>query len=120
MMRKRKRDFTELNDFKLSQSSLANLFTVINDLEYRYSLTRTLYINGSEIAIPNLYNEHQFTDGDHWTLLSHKYYGTVELWWLICKFNGIVNPFILPEVGAKIKIPTEEFVQYVLQQLQAG
>ena len=31
--------------------------------------------------------------GDTWTLISHNLFGTIRLWWLLCKFNNITDPF---------------------------
>jgi len=118
-MRKRKRDISELNTVPLSKDSLSNYFTVVNDdNEYRYLMTRTLYVNGSTVANSDLYTNYNVQNNDHWTLISYKFYGSIDLWWLICKFNEIVNPYEIPVPGTMIKIPTEEFTQYVISKLQ--
>jgi len=120
-MRTRKRDIDELNTTPLSENSLSNYFTVVNDdNKYRYLMTRTLYINGSNVANNDLYTNYNVQNNDHWTLISYKFYGLIDLWWLICKFNEIKNPYEIPVPGTMIKIPTEEFVGYILEQIKTS
>lgn len=38
-------------------------------------------------------------------LISHNVYGTEQYWWIILRFNKIVNPFIELEVGDLLYIP---------------
>ena len=119
-MRKRKKNFSELSDIQLSDNSLASLFTVKNDGDiYRFLASRTLYVTGTDAMIPSLYNEYEVKEGDQWTLISYQFYGTVDLWWLICKFNDVKNPFEKPAAGTKLKMPTSEFAQAIVQQLGA-
>ena len=121
-MRQRKQDITELNKVPLSKESLSNYFTVTVDGDggYRYVMTRTLYVSGSNVADSTLYSEYKVQNGDHWTLISYKFYDTIDLWWLICKFNEINNPYEIPVAGTMIKIPTNEFIQAVLGQLRTA
>jgi len=47
-------------------------------------------------------------------IISKKYYGTEELWWIICQFNGVVNPLEDLYVGLEIKIPKyQELIIYL-------
>jgi hypothetical protein len=63
---------------------------------------------------------YELKETDTWTGISYIYYGTISLWWLICKFNGIKNPFtdILP--GRIIKIPVKKIVDDILLMLHNG
>ena len=121
-MRTRKQDIKELNSVPLSKESMSNYFTVAveDDGGYRYVVTRTVYVSGSNVADSDLYNEYTVLNGDHWTLISYKFYDTIDLWWLICKFNEINNPYEIPVAGTMIKIPTNEFVQAVIGQLRTA
>lgn len=38
-------------------------------------------------------------------LLSYRFYGDATLWWAICLYNGIINPFKELIPGMVIKIP---------------
>ena len=46
-----------------------------------------------------------------------KFYKTVKLWWVICKFNNIKNPFTELLPGTFIKVPNEEIVKQILLML---
>ena len=108
----------QLTDVPLSPNSFSNYFTVVTrDGNWDFLSNRTIYINGVETAIPDLYEEYNVVNGDQWSLLAHKFYGDVDLWWIICKFNDIRNPLVSPEVQTKIKIPTKQFVEFVIQQM---
>lgn len=54
---------------------------------------------------------------DTYQTISYKFYGTVQLWWLIAKMNGITDATILPKVGTNIKILSSEFLNTVLNSV---
>jgi len=64
------------------------------------------------------YDSYQITEGDQWPLISYKFYGSVELWWVICKFNQIDDPLFLPNIGTYIKIPKKDIVLQLIEQLR--
>lgn len=37
--------------------------------------------------------------------IAHRYYGDSNWWWLICTYNGIVNPIVDMYLGQKLRIP---------------
>ena len=49
-------------------------------------------------------------------LISHKLYGSVDLWWVVCQFNGVVNPFTDLYVGLLIKVPDYSQLMHVLHE----
>lgn len=57
-----------------------------------------------------------------WTTLSYQIYGTTYLWWLLCIFNNIQNPFDAQNNGKQLKVLKKQYVKGVLdiikQQLQ--
>lgn len=48
-------------------------------------------------------------------IISKQYYGTEELWWVICQFNGVVNPLEDLYKGLEIKIPKYQDLVLYLQ-----
>jgi hypothetical protein len=42
----------------------------------------------------------------------------MELWWLICTYNNIQNPVIMPEAGRELKLLKPQLVSYVLSELK--
>jgi len=49
-------------------------------------------------------------------LIAHKVYGSVALWWVICQFNGVVNPFTDLYVGKLVKVPDYSQLMHVLHE----
>ena len=108
----------KLDKISISPYSLCNMFTIeYKDRKYRFLLNKTLIITGLKNVRSEFFIKHTFSHEDQWSLLSQKYYDTTDLWWIICKFNGINNPFILPSVGILIKIPTRDLVDTILEAI---
>ena len=53
---------------------------------------------------------HPVVEGDRVDLLSYRYLGRAELWWVICDYNEIAFPLEL-ELGVILRIPSRETVQ---------
>lgn len=106
---------------ELTKENLANFFNTYYDTtekEYIYNLNNTIYIANTNTIAPRYYNNYIIEKKDTWTLISHKHYGNIELWWLICKINNIRNPFInIPIVGNTIKILTMDAVNTILDSI---
>ena len=101
-------------------NAFTNYFNVESkDNHYVLLANKTLTVLGSENANPGTYSEHVFSLGDHWSSLSYRYFGTTSLWWAICKFNAISNPFILPKVGEIIKIPAQSVIDLMLNEIKS-
>lgn len=43
-------------------------------------------------------------------LIAHRYYGDVNLWWVIAEANNIINPMVLT-VGDVLRIPAHDTVE---------
>jgi hypothetical protein len=52
--------------------------------------------------------------------ISFKFYDTTKLWWLLCKFNDIKNPFSELEAGQIIRVPKQEIVNSILNILKTN
>ena len=48
-------------------------------------------------------------------LIAWKVYGSVDLWWVLGYYNGIVNPIYELEPGKTLKIPRLTDVQFALE-----
>lgn len=57
---------------------------------------------------------HITIDGERLDTISHRYYGTSKLWWLIADMNDIqddlINPFVIPE-GYELFIPSLDNIE---------
>lgn len=52
-------------------------------------------------------------------LLSSRLYGTIDYWWILCMYNGCVDPLTDMVAGAKWSIPTSDSIQNLVSN-QAG
>lgn len=55
---------------------------------------------------------HQITDFDkgRLDLISFRYYGTVDYWWVIADANDMIHPLREMEVGSYIRIPSRSLI----------
>jgi hypothetical protein len=47
--------------------------------------------------------------------IAHKYYGDSRWWWLVCTYNGIVNPMRDMYLGQRIRVPALHQAQMSMQ-----
>lgn len=58
------------------------------------------------------YNTYKVQAGDTYDNLALFFYNNPTLYWVICSFNKIQDPFLDPEEGTMLKIPTLSNIQY--------
>jgi nucleoid-associated protein YgaU len=117
---KKYNDCKQLAD-RLSEYNFANLFNVVQLGEKSYfNISKTLTFDNIQDIPEQYYTLYELTESDTWTGISYTHYGTISLWWLICKFNGIVNPFIEITPGKVIMIPNKKLVDSILIMLHNG
>jgi len=114
-------DLTDkITGLNVSDKSLIGFFNVeMLNGHYRLLTNRCLYIIGQAAANPDYYFNYTVLEGDHWSLLAYKNYESVDLWWIICKFNAVVDPSISPIPGTVLKMPTRDFVDYVVEAMKS-
>ena len=71
----------------------------IRDDKYTYGITA--YLDDTTI-----YHMHTVVQGDTIDNLALQYYNNPTLFWIICSFNHIRNPYSDLKVGSLIKIPS--------------
>jgi hypothetical protein len=49
--------------------------------------------------------------------IAHKYYGDSKWWWLVCTYNGIVNPMRDMYLGQRIRVPALHQAQMSMQSI---
>lgn len=106
--------------FKVNANDFANFFKCYQNTDgsWKMNINRTLVIMNKDYLRPAIYTYYEVKYGDSWTLISYNYYGTIELWWVICKFNGITDPTISPVEGEKLIIPNKSIVDSIVKQLK--
>jgi len=98
-------------------NNLANMFKrAINKNNEVYLLNTTMYFKTDNIR-SEYYDIYEWETNDTWFLISYKIYNTIDLWWLICKMNNIVNPLDPIKEGTPLKILKEEYLESVLEPL---
>lgn len=111
------------SSLKPDPADLANLFNIYSKeqdgetVDY-FNINRTVYFNGIDNPPPSFYIPYTVTANDTWTLISYKFYGTIEYWWLICKFNGVTNPSDFPVEGEVLKIPADILKKDVTKKIK--
>lgn len=100
----------------LEETRYENIFKVyLKDGYYIYNLFNR--VNFEEFVDKDFYYLWRVQRPMPWTLLSYKHYDTINLWWLICLFNGIQNPVNFPELGSVLRILRPEHVRTVLDMI---
>ena len=110
-------EVTEIGD--LPSSAYEAIFNMYKDQGefFAYNILKT-------VQFPRDMDEDLFyyalITGNHtWAKLSFDHYGTIQLWWLICLTNKIMNPVLLPEPGTTIKVLKAQYVSEVMDQIKA-
>jgi hypothetical protein len=108
-------EIKELPD--LSIYRYENFFNIYEDEDKNkfYNLLRSINIFPAEDS--SIEDEYVITPNDTWILISYKYYGTIYLWWLVCEYNRITNPVIVPETGTILKLLKKDLVWNVISNL---
>lgn len=44
-------------------------------------------------------------EGEPWDLISYRYWGRHDKWYVIADVNGVLDPFVLPASGERLAIP---------------
>ena len=113
---------------KLSALSFANIFNVNDEPKLgatfkTYSINRTVnFTDLDDTTTTNnaLFIPYKVIENDNWTIISYKFYQTIELWWLIAKVNNIADPTEDPIVGRTIKVLTADVVNQILSTIREG
>lgn len=101
---------------KLNEFRYENLFKVYKiDDYYIYNIINTLKLDDD--VDPEYYYIYRVTRPMAWTIISYENYETIELWWLICIFNNIMNPVMFPESGTDLKMLKPEYVRSIIDKI---
>ena len=105
----------------LSKYDMGLLFDVVEkDGKKLYNMSSGLYLNMGEGTPADAYDVYIVEERDTWPLISYKRYGTIELWWLVCKVNGVTSPFDELVVGSVIRLLNDGVVEYILNSIKSS
>jgi len=100
------------NNFTTIRADLANIYKTYKDTEgsFYYNILKTMNIKNLDNIPIGYYNLYLVQSGDNYNNISYRQYGTIDYWWIICKFNNVINPIEFPTPGSYIKLPTIDLV----------
>lgn len=115
------------NTPNITKENYANLFNVyMKDTDEHpatlsYSINKGIYFKNVENMAPSNFIYYICQERDQWSTISFLFYDTIELWWLVCKINNIVDPVKnTPTPGEEIKILNPDLVPGLLQQIRTA
>jgi hypothetical protein len=110
----RKTDIPEINSSSFSYENFFNIYE--NDQGFRFfNLLKNISIfpsNNSELE-----GEYISDYTDTWYSISHRIYGNMNLWWLICLYNSVLDPFEKIKSKTLIKYLRPNYVGVVLAEI---
>jgi len=106
-------------DFSFSPNSMYNMFNIeFKDGKYTLLCNKTLTIIGSDKASSRIYESYKIEKTDSWASIAYREYKDTDLWWVVCKFNGITNPLNSLVEGKIIKIPNKSVVDTIINSVR--
>jgi len=105
-------------DSALSEFQMQRIFQLVKQpggKHYHYNLLQSIHFPDN--LRPGLYDVYQTQPGDTWTLISHKHYNRIDLWWVITGINKIDDTFSTIAPATEIKIPTAVYVREILDSI---
>lgn len=113
----------ELEKF-VSKKDIANLFHVYkdNNLDIKnnrvFNIMRSVYFADLSDIPLSYFKYYTVIKNDNWNLISYKLYGTIELFWLLMKLNGVIDPFYEPIVGKAIRYISKDDANGVVEKIK--
>jgi hypothetical protein len=111
----KKIDISELSNSIYKYENYFNVYETEDGLRF-FNILRNLSVfpaNNSEVE-----EEYLTKSQDTWYSISYDFYGTLNLWWMICLYNQIINPTVPISRDKTLKILKPEYVGLVLSELQ--
>jgi hypothetical protein len=109
---------TDLSEISNSSFKFENFFNIYESSSgYRFfNLLKNISIFPSENS--EIEDEYIADGVDTWYSISFKLYGTINLWWLVCLYNGTINPFNPIKSKTVLKVLKGEYVGIVLNEIK--
>ncbi len=107
--------YREITDQKLLTSSRLNLYNTLKDGDLYVSNIFKHIDFTDEIKNNNDYFNLYVSEDEWWDNISYKFYNTPLLWYIICFFNDIVNPYEEIVIGQQVKILKKSYLYEVFK-----
>ena len=81
---------------------------------YYYTNIDNKYIYGttSQLDVEDSYVLHRVSYNETFDSLALRYYNNPSLYWIICDFNRIQDPYTRLEIGQQVKIPSLSNIKF--------
>ena len=64
------------------------------------------------------YDTYEIDNKDFWENIADKVHDNINLWWVVCLINNIINPFEELEDGQNIKILRNYYISYLMREMR--
>ena len=78
-----------------------------HSIDDKYIYGKTAWLNDE-----TPYTSYRVKPRDTWDSLALEFYNNPTLYWVICSFNRVADPYTTPEVGSYIKIPSISSIEF--------
>jgi len=112
--------FEDITGMTPSLASLINLFPIQLDedgLTYILNIFRTYTIRDDVKNDVQYFDTWEASEEEWWENMSYRFYDNVDLWWVNCLLNDIINPFEEIYPGKNIKILKKDLISTVIQEI---
>jgi len=112
--------FEDITGMTPSLASLINLFPIQLDedgLTYILNIFRTYTMRDAVKNDVQYFDTWKASEEEWWENMSYRFYDNVDLWWVNCLLNDIINPFEEIYPGKNIKILKKDLISTVIQEI---
>lgn len=99
-----------------------SILNVLKTIEYKgeeiVDLFKKFQVRQSLKSNVNYFDEYIITSSDSWDSISFDFYGTERLWWLLAKYNNVIDPYTELVVSDKLKIIKPDLISTFLLELR--
>jgi hypothetical protein len=106
--------YSDLKNVRLTESSMIRMFNILqdDDGEYFMNIFKTFVVDTNVINTGTNLDNVRVVD-PWWENIAFTNYNDVDLWWLPCITNNVINPFEEITEGDTISILKKQYVPYV-------
>lgn len=115
------RSFAEITGHELSNTSILNLFNIMEDSDKIKFLNifKPYMINTDILADTLYYLTYEVEDIDWYDQIAYNIYNDEYLWWIVAMTNNVINPFEELDSSLNLKVLKEQFVPMIIREIKA-
>lgn len=85
-----------------------------NPFPYYYHILDDKYVYGKTAYLKDttIYSSYKVQKNDTYDSIALEFYNNPTLYWIICSFNHIVDPYTNPKEGTMLKIPSISNIEF--------